>query len=440
MAHLTLNNKILNDFDKLGIAFSGGLDSSVLLNLISDQVIPKDRITALHINHGINNDSDKWEEFCAQIADGLGVDFKSWKLKDLDKISEDILRNKRHEVFKSWADHNDLIITGHHLDDHIETVLFRLFRGTGIKGLEGIREISKVRDINFYRPFLKNKKKEILKYAQEHNLSWVEDDSNRESKFSRNMIRNDLMPKIISRWPSIGKSIGKLSEEAKWNQKILTDIAREDLAYIDARKDKINMQRLKSLSNERQKNVIVFWLNNENDIYVPSKLIFQILSSVAEPSSESRSFIIHSDSLNTDIRIIVSSKEIRMVDQGSLRPLPENLRVNWDLKKSIKIPSGELSTQESYGKGLDKKYLKDDVIIKARVGGERCKPFGRDKSQKIKNLFQEFEIPDWKRNSIPLIYINDRIAAVGDLWVCDEFHTNLDESGISIVWNDNVNK
>ena len=55
--------------------------------------------------------------------------------------------------------------------------------------------------------------------------------------------------------------------------------------------------------------------------------------------------------------------------------------------------------------------------------------------KKIKNLFQEFEIPDWKRNSIPLIYINDRIAAVGDLWVCDEFHTNLNESGISIVWN-----
>ena len=440
MAHLTLNNKILDDFDKLGIAFSGGLDSSVLLNLISDQVIPKDRITALHINHGINNYSDKWEEFCAQIADGLGVDFKSWKLKDLDKISEDILRNKRHEVFKSWADHNDLIITGHHLDDHIETVLFRLFRGTGIQGLEGIKEISKVRDINFYRPFLKNKKKEILKYAQEHNLCWVEDDSNRESKFSRNMIRNDLMPKIISRWPSISKSIGKLSEEAKWNKKILTDIAREDLAYIGARKDKINMQRLKSLSNERQKNAIVFWLNNDNDIYVPSKLIFQILSPIAEPSSKSRSFIIHSDSLNTDMRIIVSSKEIRMIDQDSLRPLPENLRVNWDLKKSIKIPSGELSTQESYGKGLDKKYLKEDVIIKARVGGERCKPFGRDKSQKIKNLFQEFEIPDWKRNSIPIIYINDRIAAVGDLWVCDEFHTNLDESGISIVWTDNVNK
>ena len=159
MAHLTLNNEILNDFNKLGIAFSGGLDSSVLLKLISEQDIQKDRITALHVNHGINNDSDKWEEFCAQIAAGLGVNFRSWKLKDLDKISEDILRNKRHEVFKSWADHNDLIITGHHLDDHIETVLFRIFRGTGIKGLEGIKEISKVRGMNFYRPFWKIKKR-----------------------------------------------------------------------------------------------------------------------------------------------------------------------------------------------------------------------------------------------------------------------------------------
>ena len=254
------------------------------------------------------------------------------------------------------------------------------------------------------------------------------------------MIRNELMPKIISRWPSIGKS-GKLSAEAKWNQKILTEVAREDLDSIDASKEKINMNRLKSLSYERQKNAIVFWLNNENDFYVSSKFIFQILSSISKPSPESSCFIIHSDSLNTEIRIIVSSKEIRLLDQGSVRPFARKFKSQLGFKKSHKkIPSGELSTQESYGKGLDKKYLRDDVIVKARVGGERCKPFGRDKSQKIKNLFQEFEIPDWKRDSIPLIYINDQIAAVGDLWVCDEFHTNLDENGISIVWNDSVNK
>ena len=82
---------------------------------------------------------------------------------------------------------------------------------------------------------------------------------------------------------------------------------------------------------------------------------------------------------------------------------------------------------------MDKKYIGLNAEIRARVGGEKCKPFGRDKSQKLKNLFQEFEIPDWKRSSIPLIYLNNEIAAVGDLWICEDFHTENDK-GISIVW------
>jgi tRNA(Ile)-lysidine synthase len=105
------------------------------------------------------------------------------------------------------------------------------------------------------------------------------------------------------------------------------------------------------------------------------------------------------------------------------------------LKDTLQIPSGKLSLSESYGKGLDTKYLDFGATIKARVGGERCKPYGRNKSQKIKNLFQEFEVPDWKRDYIPIIYINERIAAVGDLWVCEDFHTSLDKKGISIIWN-----
>ena len=105
------------------------------------------------------------------------------------------------------------------------------------------------------------------------------------------------------------------------------------------------------------------------------------------------------------------------------------------MKGTLQIPSGKLSSSESHGKGLDIKYLDCGATIKARVGGERCKPYGRNKSQKIKNLFQEFEVPDWKRDYIPIIYINERIAAVGDLWVCEDFHTSLDKKGISIIWN-----
>ena len=206
MSYLDLDSEALKGFEKIGIAFSGGLDSSVILQLLSESSIPNEDITALHINHGLSKDSDNWESFCAERAAKLDISFKSWKLESLDKISEDSLRIKRLEVFGQWSGENDLIITGHHLDDQIETVLFRIFRGTGIKGLSGIKEFSRVNNINFYRPLLKSTKEELLNYALVNNLLWVEDKSNKESKFSRNIIRNELMPTISKRWPSISRN------------------------------------------------------------------------------------------------------------------------------------------------------------------------------------------------------------------------------------------
>jgi len=437
MAHLELDSKALEGFGKIGIAFSGGLDSSVLLKLISESSIPNKHITALHVNHGLSKDSNKWERFCAERAAKLNISFFSWKLESLDKISEDSLRNKRLKAFGEWFSENDLIITGHHLDDQVETVLFRIFRGTGIKGLEGMKEFSRVNNINFYRPLLKYKKEELYCYAKENNLIWVEDETNKESKFSRNIIRNDLIPNISERWPYIKKSIGRLSSKAKKAQNILLEIAEEDLQKIEASRQTINVSQLKSLSQERQENLISFWLNYKNNIQISSAQITQVLTSILKSSQGSSEFYVNTKIENSKCKIVISSKEINIINENPLKQLPDNLNMNWNLKDSIEIPSGKLSISESVGKGLDKKYSGSNASIKARVGGERCKPFGRNKSQKIKNLFQEFEIPDWKREYIPLIYINDKIAAVGDLWVCDEFHTNLNEKGISIIWNKN---
>ena len=103
MSYLDLDSEALKGFEKIGIAFSGGLDSSVILQLLSESSIPNKDITALHINHGLSKDSDKWESFCAERAAKLDISFKSWKLESLDKISEDSLRIKRLEVFGKWS-------------------------------------------------------------------------------------------------------------------------------------------------------------------------------------------------------------------------------------------------------------------------------------------------------------------------------------------------
>ena len=217
----------------------------------------------------------------------------------------------------------------------------------------------------------------------------------------------------------------------------MEEVALEDLNEIQFSKEVLDIKKLKSLSDERKENLILFWLKNFHHVHLSPGQANQIFSSIATPSEGSAILNIDTHNHSTKSKIIISSKEIRVLENNSLEPLPENMSLRWNLKDSIKIPTGELSIEESFGRGLDKKYLEGDTKIKGRVGGERCKPFGRDKSQKIKNLFQEFEVPDWKRDYIPIIYINDEIAAVGDLWVCEEFHTNINESGLSIKWHQN---
>ena len=437
MTQFSLDKGYLENFERIGVAFSGGLDSSVLLKFLSDYPEYQKKLVALHVNHGVNKESDYWEQFCKEKATELNVEFKSWRLGELKKTSEQTLREKRYEAFQEWANPNDLIISGHHLDDQTETILFRLFRGTGLKGLQGINMISMVGPLNFYRPFLKNKKEDLFNYASKHNIDWIEDYSNRELYFSRNFIRNKIIPEIQKRWPYIHKSLNRISVKATKAHQVLEEVAIEDLNRIKFSKTVLDMEKLKSLSLQRQENLVLYWLNNFNNIKLSSGQEDQIFSLITKPLEGSSILNIYKHNCASDIKIIISAKEIRVIDNNLFKPLSENMNLDWDLKGIIKISTGELSVEESFGRGIDKKFIGSDIKIKARVGGERCKPFGRSKSQKIKNLFQEFDVPDWKRDYIPIIYVQEKIAAVGDLWVCDEFHANSDEYGISIKWNHN---
>ena len=430
----------LEDFNRIGIAFSGGLDSSVLLSFITENFSPIDKLYALHVNHDVHEDSDQWEEFCKEQASKLNINFKAWKLTNLSKNSEEVLRDNRYLALQSWAQKDDLIITAHHLDDQIETLLFRIFRGSGINGLQGMKKYSEINELNIFRPFLDTKKEELLFYAKNKQLNWIDDSSNNENHYSRNIIRNSIIPKISERWPDIDKSLIHLSKRAKKNQEIITDIAIEDYESVSRDINSIDKSLLANLTIGRQENLIYYWLNTLLALKVTSKQLNEIISVVLNPPEGSSSFNLHSKKGSLQFKLFISSDVLNLVDANSINELPQGFQENWNLKDIIKIPTGVLSSQKLIGKGLDKKYLSSEVIIRKREGGERCKPFGRNKSQKIKNLFQEFKIPDWKRDKIPLIYIDGRIAAVGDLWVCDEFHANSLEEGISIIWDGFGNK
>ena len=432
-------DSLLDRFNRIGVAYSGGLDSSVLLHLLTTKMNQKNKIHAIHVNHSVSLNSDQWEDFCEQNAKELGVQFLSYKLEKLKDPSEDDLRKIRYEKFNLWSSTKDIILTAHHKDDQVETIFFRFLRGTGLNGLTGIPAWRKEGNIEFHRPLLGFSKKELKEYALLNKLKWIEDESNQDNNISRNFIRNRLLPIAKESWPNIEKSILHLSIEATRSNNILQSVAKEDLKQITSKVNSYNLSKYLALSVERAENLLYFLINYELGLELNSNYLKEINRSLRDSNKLDNLDFLLTDKENSKIfRLKVLEEEICIFSEEDLDKLDSSYKSDWDLCSKLEIPSGLLHVDKIEGEGIDELYLGQQIYVKGRSGGERCKPFGRDKSQKLKKLFQEYEIPLWQRDRLPLIYIGDKLAAVGDLWVCEEFHTKPNKKGISINWTDNL--
>tara|TARA_B100000965_G_scaffold398474_1_gene416652 strand:- start:227 stop:1555 length:1329 start_codon:yes stop_codon:yes gene_type:complete len=432
-------DKSIGDFERIGVAYSGGLDSTVLLHTLSKETAFKNKINAIHVNHSISPNSDKWEEFCRKNADEFGVKFFSYKLEELEIVTEDNLRKIRYEKFDHWAESNDLILTAHHKDDQVETILFRFMRGTGLNGLRGIPVWRKDGNSQFHRPLLDFSKRELYEYARNNKLKWVEDESNKDIDISRNFIRNKLLPIIKDKWPNAEKSILHLSSEATRSNKILQSVAKEDLETLVVKENSYDLNKYLSLPEERAENLLYFLINYEIGLEANSNYLKEIDRSLRNSNNlEKIEFTLRAKEKNQIFKLKVLEEEIRFLSEGEFHKLDSSYTSDWDLNSKLEIPSGFLNVEKIKGEGIDDTYQNQQIYVKGRTGGERCKPYGRNKSQKLKKLFQEYEIPQWQRDRLPLIYIGQKLAAVGDLWVCEEFHTKPNKHGISIHWTDNL--
>lgn len=185
------------------IAYSGGLDSTVLLHILSKNY---KNIHAIHINHGLNPHADHWQQHCAAEAKKLDIAFTAIKVNAqpvLGKSPEEVARNARYSAFKNIIAKHDVLLTAHHADDQAETVLYRLLRGTGPKGLGGMQASVVNFGVRILRPMLNITRAEILEYAKVQQLSWIEDCSNQNLDFDRNFIRQRVMPLLQQRWSAV---------------------------------------------------------------------------------------------------------------------------------------------------------------------------------------------------------------------------------------------
>ena len=256
------------------LGFSGGADSSVLLDLLCKNAVKGQAITLLHVNHQLSDVAQTWVTHAEntihfftyaypEINFSLCVDYVDCHHNG--KGLEAAARFARYAAFESRINEEDhALFLGHHANDQLETVLFRLFRGTGAFGLKGISEHSLMNNISLYRPMLDISRQLIEEYASQVGLTYVTDPSNGESKFDRNFLRNKIVPLIYERWPHVHQSINRLVQSLKDHESILEDMAIHDLDNALLSDDnKINLTVFKNLSSARQRNMLNYWLNTK---------------------------------------------------------------------------------------------------------------------------------------------------------------------------------
>ena len=167
-------------------------------------------------------------------------------------------RQARYDAFRDIVEEGDWLLSAHHEDDQAETLLLNLMRGSGLAGLAGIGELQRFGDGMLARPLLGESGESIKAYAEQHELHWIDDPSNLDTRFDRNFLRREVVPALAKRWPGVVQRLGKSAELASEASALLNDLAQLDLANIATglKADKLDIDGLKSLSEKRQRNLL----------------------------------------------------------------------------------------------------------------------------------------------------------------------------------------
>ncbi|WP_245959059.1 tRNA lysidine(34) synthetase TilS [Marinomonas pollencensis] len=380
---------------QIWLGFSGGVDSHVLLHALVSvlNVEQKAKLTAIHIHHGLSENADRWQQHCQSVCQQLGVKFVSRQVCLASQASlEDAARKARYQVFEEVLSQDDVLLMAHHGGDQAETVLFRLLRGTGGKGLSGIPAIRALGKGALLRPMLTMSKSSINAYAKHHGLCWVEDESNQDERFTRNFIRHRIVPTLEVRFPKMEQNIASAAQRIATDYAMLAEFAQVQLKDWCNLSGGLILRHLEALPEDKQR----FWLRSflqGKSISLSYAQLENVLSMVFGEEHKQPEFCFPTGRI--------------MRHQGVLYVLP------------VEQPAelGELHS------GVPLRRAFDQVLVLGE--GRFClgeRPQGavlllaNGHRRKIKKWFNDLKIPSWWRDHLPYLYLEGELIAIGSLW------------------------
>lgn len=404
------------------IALSGGLDSCVLLHALAVLGLPVN-LRALHINHQISPNASRWQAHCEELCATLGIAFTAVKVevKNTGRGIEDAAREARYQVFGQYLQAGDYMFTAHHADDQAETLLLRLLRGTGPRGLAAMAQARPFAAGILYRPLLSFTRSQLEVYAEAHGLQWVTDESNSDDHYDRNYLRNQVIPLLRERWPAFTGKWQQTAELCAANEALVEELATQDLLLAGLQPElvgtSVSLNYLAGLSLGRRHNLLRNWLRGQGLSTPEQAHLKQFEQQILRGRQDAETRV---DWGNVSLRVY--RERVYALPLADLPQIP----VAAPAFGQQMALGGGYQLLATPGSALNKSCLQADLPhlqIRFRQGGERCRPAGRAHSQTLKRLLQDYGVAPWLRESLPLVYSGEQLVAVADLWICEGYQT-----------------
>lgn len=402
------------------VAFSGGLDSHVLLHAMAglkNDLIGTE-LYAVHVNHSLCTEAKNWALHCQNVCEALQISCQQLVVDarpEKGESPEAAARDARYQSIAQYIEQGDFLLTAHHQDDQAETLLLQLLRGAGTQGLAAMPAQTDFFHGQLVRPLLSFSRQQLHEYAEHHQLRWIDDPSNAETNFDRNYLRHKVMPLLQSRWPSASKVIARSARHQAESSQLLDVLAEQDFsAAVGSQPNTLSVNFIKQLDVARQRLLLRYWIKQLKLPMPASVHIEHILHDVINAAPDAMPCVHW------------RGGEVRRYqgDLYAMSPLSifnRALEIPWNLNRLLNLPenSGYLTAEKVKGKGLDCSVT--EVIVRFRQGGESCRPAGSDYSKSLKKLLQEKNILPWLRDRVPLLYVGDQLAVVVGACICEPF-------------------
>lgn len=394
------------------VALSGGLDSTVLLaalvRLRDEGHAPS--IRAIHVNHGLHTDADAWAHACARLAERLGISCTQLTVDARHRPGdspEAAARAARYLALATALGEREVLLTAHHADDQLEGILLQWLRGGGLRAVAGMARVVPFAAGWHARPLLEFTRAELHAWGRQVGLEWLEDPSNRDTRFDRNFLRQAVLPVVRQRWPAAARTVGRVASQAAEALEIEASLAAGDLAAV-ARGSTLELDALHSLPSARQNLVLRAWLRGLG-LPVPSHRTLAAFRHDMLEAARDRIPTVDWPGARVyryrgHLHATVREQEPVTMPQG-----------DWTVGTTFDLGAlGRLELVAASGVGLRREGLPVVLQVAGRNGGEVFRAAGSAHRRPLRKWLQERGVLPWRREQVPLVCIAGEIAAIGD--------------------------